>query len=38
MVHPAMQESDESGTQVSWGEHVTDDQYNAQTMGYSRGL
>jgi quercetin dioxygenase-like cupin family protein len=29
MVHIAMQESDESGTQVSWGEHVTDEHYNA---------
>lgn len=29
MVHTAMQESDESGTQVTWGEHVTDEQYNA---------
>ena len=29
MVHTAMQESDDSGSPVSWGEHVTDEQYNA---------
>jgi len=29
MVHTAMQESDESGTQVTWGEHVSDEQYSA---------
>ena len=28
MVHTAMQESDESGTQVTWGERVTDEQYD----------
>ncbi len=27
MVHIAMQEADESGSPVSWGEHVTDEQY-----------
>ena len=29
MVHTAMQESDDSGSTVTWGEHVTDEQYNA---------
>jgi quercetin dioxygenase-like cupin family protein len=29
MVHTAMQESDDSGSPVTWGEHVTDEQYNA---------
>ena len=29
MVHTAMQESDDSGSPVSWGEHVTDEQYHA---------
>jgi hypothetical protein len=27
MVHIAMQQSDESGSPVTWGEHVTDEQY-----------
>ena len=27
MVHIAMQQNDESGSPVSWGEHVTDEQY-----------
>ena len=27
MVHNAMQQNDESGSPVSWGEHVTDEQY-----------
>lgn len=27
MVHIAMQQSDSAGNQVSWGEHVSDDQY-----------
>jgi quercetin dioxygenase-like cupin family protein len=27
MVHVAMQESDDSGSPVTWGEHVTDEQY-----------
>ena len=27
MVHLAMQESDDSGSPVTWGEHVTDEQY-----------
>lgn len=27
MVHIAMQEADDSGSPVSWGEHVTDEEY-----------
>ena len=27
MVHIAMQEADDSGSHVTWGEHVTDEQY-----------
>ena len=29
MTHLAMQEADESGSPVTWGEHVTDDEYAA---------
>jgi hypothetical protein len=29
MVHIAMHQSDESGSTVSWGEHVTDEEYSA---------
>ena len=29
MVHLAMQQNDESGSPVTWGEHVTDDEYAA---------
>ena len=29
MTHIAIQEADESGSPVTWGEHVTDEQYNA---------
>lgn len=29
MVHVAMQQNDESGTPVTWGRHVTDDEYSA---------
>jgi quercetin dioxygenase-like cupin family protein len=29
MVHLAMQQADESGSVVTWGEHVTDEQYAA---------
>ncbi len=29
MVHLAMQESDDSGSPVTWGEHVTDEQYGS---------
>jgi hypothetical protein len=27
MVHLAMQQNDESGSPVTWGEHVSDEQY-----------
>ena len=27
MVHIAMQQNDETGSPVTWGEHVTDEQY-----------
>jgi hypothetical protein len=27
MTHIAIQQADESGSPVSWGEHVTDEQY-----------
>jgi quercetin dioxygenase-like cupin family protein len=30
MVHVAMQQVDEDGSPVTWGEHVTDEQYAAQ--------
>ncbi|MCW2957924.1 MAG: hypothetical protein JWP18_727 [Solirubrobacterales bacterium] len=30
MVHTAMQQNDETGSPVTWGEHVTDAQYNGQ--------
>ena len=33
MAHVAMQEADDSGTAVVWGEHVTDEQYNAPRAG-----
>ena len=33
MTHIAMQESDESGSPVKWGVHVTDEEYNAATTG-----
>lgn len=29
MTHIAMQESDETGSPVTWGEHVTDEQYGS---------
>ena len=29
MTHIAIQEADENGSPVSWGEHVTDEQYSA---------
>jgi len=29
MTHTAMQEVDEEGSQVTWGEHVTDEEYGA---------
>jgi hypothetical protein len=27
MTHTAMQEADDSGSPVTWGEHVTDEEY-----------
>jgi quercetin dioxygenase-like cupin family protein len=33
MTHIAMQEADESGEVVTWGEHVTDEQYGAAGSG-----
>jgi hypothetical protein len=30
MVHLAMQEADDSGSPVIWGEHVTDEEYGQQ--------
>ncbi len=30
MTHTAIHEADESGSSVSWGEHVTDEQYHAE--------
>jgi hypothetical protein len=29
MTHLAMQEVDDQGSPVTWGEHVTDEEYNA---------
>jgi quercetin dioxygenase-like cupin family protein len=29
MTHVAIQEADDTGSPVSWGEHVTDEQYNS---------
>ena len=29
MIHLAMQEADDSGSPVTWGEHVTDEEYGA---------
>ena len=31
MAHVAIQEVDETGTQVTWGEHVTDEEYHGRT-------
>ncbi|HET9721553.1 MAG TPA: cupin domain-containing protein [Candidatus Saccharimonadales bacterium] len=30
MMHIAIQEADENGVMINWGEHVTDEQYNQQ--------
>ena len=30
MVHVAMQQTDETGSPVTWGEHVSDEQYAAR--------
>ena len=32
MTHIAMQESDDSGSPVTWGEHVTDEEYSASPV------
>jgi hypothetical protein len=37
MVHIAIQEADESGSPVAWGEHVTDEQYAAPPAGGAGG-
>ena len=29
MVHIAIQQADETGSPVTWGEHVTDEQYDS---------
>jgi hypothetical protein len=29
MAHLAIQEADDSGSPVTWGQHVTDEEYNA---------
>jgi hypothetical protein len=29
MTHIAIQEADENGSPVTWGEHVTDEQYDS---------
>ncbi len=29
MTHTAMQEADDSGSLVAWGEHVSDEEHNA---------
>jgi hypothetical protein len=33
MVHVAIQEADDSGSAISWGEHVTDEEYSAKSTG-----
>jgi quercetin dioxygenase-like cupin family protein len=33
MVHLAMQEADDSGSPVTWGEHVSDEEYGQQPVG-----
>ena len=33
MTHIAMQQIDDEGSAVAWGEHVSDDDYNAQPRG-----
>ena len=30
MIHIARQEADDSGSPVTWGEHVTDEQYEKE--------
>jgi hypothetical protein len=33
MTHITVQQSDESGSLVTWGRHVTEDEYNAPHEG-----
>jgi quercetin dioxygenase-like cupin family protein len=33
MAHIAIQEVDENGSPVTWGQHVTDDEYNGEPAG-----
>jgi hypothetical protein len=33
MTHIAIQEVDDAGSPVSWGEHVTDEEYGAEPGG-----
>jgi quercetin dioxygenase-like cupin family protein len=35
MTHLAMQDVDESGSPVTWGEHVTDEEYSAERSAES---
>jgi quercetin dioxygenase-like cupin family protein len=37
MTHLAMQEVDDQGSAVAWGEHVTDQAYNAARASYADG-
>lgn len=32
MTHIAMQEADDSGSPVTWGEHVSDEEYGASAI------
>jgi hypothetical protein len=36
MTHIAIQEADESGSPVTWGEHVTDAEYEGASRGTTR--
>jgi quercetin dioxygenase-like cupin family protein len=36
MVHLALQQNDESGNPVSWGEHVSDEQYQSEPASQPR--
>jgi hypothetical protein len=33
MMHIAMQQTDESGSPVTWGRHVSDEEYGATAQG-----
>ena len=35
MTHLAMQEADDSGSPVTWSEHITDEEYNAAPASYA---